>query len=99
MPGQLPAGTQKPALAGFTDVLANTMEEGTKRNVGTPATVPELSYTRNRDLQGSRAEPAVRLQQALTPAARVPLLRPPQVAFPPLSVGNLIFCREFLYGI
>lgn len=92
VPGQFPAGTQKPALAGFTEVLANTMEEGTKRNVGTPATAPELSYTRNRDLQGSRARSA-RLQHAPSPAACVTLLMPvclPRFAFPPPSVWNLI---------
>lgn len=88
VPGQLPAGTQKPALAGFTEVLANTMDEGTKRNVGTPATAPELSYTRNSDLQGSRAQPGVS-----GCSTHQPLLMPvflPRFALPPLPVWNFM---------
>lgn len=49
-PKQFPAGTQKPALAGFTVRLANTSLGGMKRYPGIPFTVTSSSYRAYRDL-------------------------------------------------
>lgn len=53
-PRQFPAGTQKPALAGFTVILANTSLGGLKRYPGIRFTVTSPSYSAYRDL-GNRA--------------------------------------------
>lgn len=50
-PRQLSAGTQKPALDGFTDELANTWLGGAKRYPGMPFTTTSFSNTAYMDLR------------------------------------------------
>lgn len=55
---QSPAGTQKPALAGFSSGAARTSAGGAKRNAGIPFTSVSVTYPRWIDLNTGHTEDA-----------------------------------------